>query len=679
MKLKSFRIQNFRSVIDSTEIRVADVTVLIGPNQSGKSSILQGLDKLSFDAKFSDFDLTQLHGINKRYVDGELSAPQLPIVSAIFDISEEERNQLREVFPEVEDAPTELTITKTYDNWFRFSIAGKQVEFPSRTIVEAGKTSLLQKLQEIDSWARQQHLNRSPNQQHQQAFNTAIEAVRTSLSEPAFKGGTPPALDSIKPKLGSLVESRFDEQFKKELTQRISDLEKIAENSFPLTARESRLYEYFLKHIPRTVYFKTYERLDDEATLDELEQSAERFRTFRNLLKIADLRVQSLRALTNEMQKHPYVEAASGRVTKLLRSAWGQEQLELEMRLSGNRLTVFTKDSLAVETLLPPSSGSEGFQWWLSFYIHFGASTESEYKRAILLLDDPGVYLHPTAHRDLLKLFEEYLTHDVTTIYTTQIPFLIPRNRLSRIRLVTKDKSGASCVEEKFYRGQDTDVLAPIRAALGITLGDSLFAGEVTFVVEGLSDRILLTAILEAFQTHKLRPLVDLNKIELLAGKGAQRLLDLALLLQIQNLPYVVLLDNDDAGRSALESFPKEGIPKERIILLPIPPGQQDAEIEDLFPVEMYAKAFHRIHGKQINLQETECLHKFRTRNGKVTNRAKELLEGAGFKYKLNKTSIAYEIAAILESSDELADDLVERFLLLIDSIANVVTIYKSN
>ena len=41
MRLEQFRVQNFRSVVDSGTIRIADITALIGANESGKTSNLQ--------------------------------------------------------------------------------------------------------------------------------------------------------------------------------------------------------------------------------------------------------------------------------------------------------------------------------------------------------------------------------------------------------------------------------------------------------------------------------------------------------------------------------------------------------------------------------------------------------------------------------------------------------------
>lgn len=46
MKLKRFKVTNFRSVIDSGWISCDDVTTLVGINESGKSNVLLALWKL---------------------------------------------------------------------------------------------------------------------------------------------------------------------------------------------------------------------------------------------------------------------------------------------------------------------------------------------------------------------------------------------------------------------------------------------------------------------------------------------------------------------------------------------------------------------------------------------------------------------------------------------------------
>ena len=46
MRLSSFRVRVFRNIIDSGEIKVDDVTCLVGKNEAGKSALLEALHAL---------------------------------------------------------------------------------------------------------------------------------------------------------------------------------------------------------------------------------------------------------------------------------------------------------------------------------------------------------------------------------------------------------------------------------------------------------------------------------------------------------------------------------------------------------------------------------------------------------------------------------------------------------
>jgi predicted ATP-dependent endonuclease of OLD family len=46
MKLQKVRVQNFKSITDTGEFTIENVTCLVGKNESGKTAILQALAKL---------------------------------------------------------------------------------------------------------------------------------------------------------------------------------------------------------------------------------------------------------------------------------------------------------------------------------------------------------------------------------------------------------------------------------------------------------------------------------------------------------------------------------------------------------------------------------------------------------------------------------------------------------
>jgi len=47
MQLTSFRVTKFKSVLDSGEVRLTPLTVIVGKNESGKTSLLKALHKLN--------------------------------------------------------------------------------------------------------------------------------------------------------------------------------------------------------------------------------------------------------------------------------------------------------------------------------------------------------------------------------------------------------------------------------------------------------------------------------------------------------------------------------------------------------------------------------------------------------------------------------------------------------
>lgn len=671
MKLKQFRIQNYRSIVDSGVIDVADITVLIGANESGKSSILQGLASISMDSRYDYFDLTQLNRMLKKYNDLELKAEDIKIVWGKFELSEDDKKELQSILKSDESIST-LEVSKYFDESYEIVIDDKKFHIPSQYLFKSTQGGINSILSKLDTKA-QEHLKRAPNKPLAQQFNEAMTQTKElPLSDVVSKAEAKKYLKS----LSRFPASGAGQAFGEDIQRHLSRIEQVIDERFPDSKIEVSLFKYLLSRMPRTVYFKIYERLEDDVSLAELKARPQDHRTFHNFLKLAEIKIDTVERLKEEKRRQVYIESGCGKATQLLREAWHQEVLDIELRFSDSRFMVFTKNSRAVETLLPPSLGSEGFQWFLGFYINFGAATNAEYKRAILLLDDAGVFLHPKGHKDLLVLFEEYLKRDVTTIYSTHLPFLIPRKKLKRLRLLEKKlPEGRTHVTEKFYAVKDKDILYPLRAALGVTLADSLFVGEKTIVAEGLSDRILLNGVLEEFVRRNIKNM-DLEHVEILAGKGVSGAKNHALMLQIENLSYVVVLDNDGEGRNAKEDYAKDGIPEENVILLPaVNDSQKDFDIEDMFPLNMYAEAFQNVHGKFLKLTSEQILDALK--KGKVSNKASSLLKKSKTKYELDKVKIAYEMLRIMNQEEKLDDVLIKNFDRLFDELHKIIGLYE--
>ncbi|WP_166287504.1 AAA family ATPase, partial [Candidatus Nitrosotalea sp. FS] len=57
MRLRKFRVQGYRCIHDSGEIKVGDLAAFVGRNESGKTTILEALTLLNKDTKLSELDL----------------------------------------------------------------------------------------------------------------------------------------------------------------------------------------------------------------------------------------------------------------------------------------------------------------------------------------------------------------------------------------------------------------------------------------------------------------------------------------------------------------------------------------------------------------------------------------------------------------------------------------------
>ncbi|QIL77020.1 AAA family ATPase [Hymenobacter sp. HDW8] len=97
MKLVSFRIKNFKSIIDSGWCNLSkdNITCLIGQNESGKSSILEALNCFSLETMDEDF------------IRNDMS---LPIISCKFEIGKDEANKIFSTFSKSDNYDTFISI-----------------------------------------------------------------------------------------------------------------------------------------------------------------------------------------------------------------------------------------------------------------------------------------------------------------------------------------------------------------------------------------------------------------------------------------------------------------------------------------------------------------------------------------------------------------------------------------
>lgn len=264
----------------------------------------------------------------------------------------------------------------------------------------------------------------------------------------------------------------------------------------------------------------------------------------------------------------------------------GDQKVELQVRFGRNeqgvlQLSFYVHDGADQY----PEQRSKGFLWFLSFYLRLAAveARDPESSR-VLLIDEPGTYLHAKAQRDVLHLFEDKLADRQQVIYSTHSPYLLPSEKLHRLRVVLRDGSKGTLILDRLthpaLRGDEfSDTLYPIISAIGLDVRERLTGlSPKNLLVEGLSDYIYLSGWIAELKS----PL--LGNVAIFPGTGAATLTALASLCIGWGLRFAVLLDRDDAGRKAASKFERDfGLPPARIVH---PHGA--VTIEDVFEISEF-------------------------------------------------------------------------------------------
>jgi predicted ATP-dependent endonuclease of OLD family len=207
-----------------------------------------------------------------------------------------------------------------------------------------------------------------------------------------------------------------------------------------------------------------------------------------------------------------------------------------------------------------------------------------ENKVNILLIDEPGMFLHATAQKDILRKLEECAErHQI--IYSTHSPYLIERNKLGRIRLILKKETGT--VIEKITAKADKETLSPILTAIGEDLTTGIRVDRKdSIVLEGYSDYLWLSSF---------RKLLNISgEFDFVPVVGADAEVHVGGILFGWGLNPIFILDNDKKGADVRKKLMTElAIEDGRILFVS---DKKDTEIEDLIADEDKKK--HLVSGK---------------------------------------------------------------------------------
>jgi len=547
MKLIKFRIQSYKSIKDSEWCWLAsDLTTLAGKNESGKSAILEAL---------RDFDT------NIEEIPGgafPLDESGEPAIELCFEV---DKATLDEIAKEIN-----ITVDKT---------ARDLIAKDGLTILKYadGSYNLEQKISEALDGSLDRQSNEI-NQQHIKKIQSIIEELKkveqlSSIAEPKLDG----TIEEIQQSASQFVAQVNlqlpaipDEAKRQEVSESLTTI-KAEWESLQRESPSNKFLNEATAYIPNFIFFSDFlDILPFELPLAE----AKNHKTVQNFAKVANLDLDKVIKTTDVQRRKIILNKHSATITGDFMDYWGQNEIELVADSNGENLVLGVKET-GKTMIFKAEQRSKGFQWFLSFYLRLNAEKD---ETNIILIDEPGLYLHAKAQKDVLKVLEEIST-ETQVIFSTHSPYLIDADRLDRVRLILKDDNGTR-IENKIHKGADSETLTPIITAIGLDLARSFsIAAKQNVLLEGISDYYFLQALKEYVPKSKMR------QANLIPCVGAPKVPQMASFLIGLDLEFLAILDNDNEGkRIAKELSEKLSLDNTKIISVSNKDGYS---IEDLF------------------------------------------------------------------------------------------------
>jgi hypothetical protein len=389
---------------------------------------------------------------------------------------------------------------------------------------------------------------------------------------------------------------------------------------------------------------------------------------FEKLLKVANLSADELQtALGKSHEDRTLLTDRASRVfTRTLREFWKDRKVNVQFRVDERHFDVVVSDE-DNDALTQLDQRSRGFRWYFSFFVTFAADTKGGDKaNAILLLDEPGLFLHATAQGALLKYFAD-LPNQI--LYTTHSPFMIDVHEIDSVRTVMLEPEKGTSVHVK--PAGDDNTLFPLQAALGYELTQSLFIGPDNVVVEGVTDFWYLSGVSEHLRGLG-RTSLDAGIVLTPAG-GASRVALMAALLGAQRLKVAVLLDSDAAGDESLRDLLTNklirdaGVVRVRDAWANAAPGE--CEIEDLLPESVFLALVDEAYAKEIGGSPLTLEN-----NPRVARRVAVAFDKRGLVFQKARVANLFLRRLASDAGKVLDDAAVARFERLIGRLNEVVT-----
>jgi len=617
MKLSQARVVNYRSIDDSSWVRVDDVTALVGKNESGKTAFLQAIRKInSISGEEDGFTIRDYP--RKGYIKYKKIHEQNPceVAQAEFELSSEEVTEIEANFGTGVLASNKVIVTKNYKNERAWKIDLADPILSASTPSSFSEPS-----------------NPTPT-----SFQNAVQNIESNVS--VSEKIAEQFLERWLPKF-----VYFDNYSLMRGKISINELRERSENGGPLDDADRTFLSLLtlsgvsLEDLEKDLGYEDIKVELESASITITDEIFEYWQQNRQLKVEFDV---------SQADPRDPAPLNEGKI------------LHVRIENARHRVTVSFDER------------SKGFVWFFSFLSYFSHLEETESGDLIILLDEPGTALHAMAQKDFLRFMDERLSPRCQVLYSTHSPFMIDLDKLHRIRLV-QDMDGVGTVISDDAVHNDRETVFPLQMALGYQMAQTLFLAPHCLMVNSPSDLIYLQ-VLGDMVTEVSGARIDPRWVIIPVG-STDNLSTFVTLLGENYVSVAVMMDLTPTNREKIEAINKknesEGVNPVKWVQVT---RVRDADIEDLFDPKVYLELVNLSYAAQLD--EPLTMRIITDSNPRIVERLKAYFSRSGLAGGVFDRYVpaAYLLENFDSFKDNLSEDTLEKIQALVERINSLIT-----
>ena len=203
-----------------------------------------------------------------------------------------------------------------------------------------------------------------------------------------------------------------------------------------------------------------------------------------------------------------------------------------------------------------PESCSTGEKWFLTFSIVLKDIVSNKERDTIIVIDEPGLSLHPVAQLSICQMMESFVKEHNTIhlIYSTHSPYMInPRNIVSLFHVVRDEDGGTNLCpvnlqtlasEKNTRRGNNDATEESTKDFLNRIMTDDMIRGifsKKVILCEGPTERLVLPVYARIKGKN-----FDNEGFSIIACQSKGSIIDYAEFYRLLKIPIFIIFDNDE-------------------------------------------------------------------------------------------------------------------------------------